>query len=43
VPDGVSAQEKNGSLEVLDATGNVVKTFQNVQQWYVGEARPGKG
>jgi hypothetical protein len=40
VTNGVSAQEQAGTLKVLDSKGNVVGSFKNVDQWYVGQAEP---
>jgi hypothetical protein len=42
VTDGTTAQEKAGTLEVFDAKGNMVGKFKKVDQWFVGQARPGK-
>jgi hypothetical protein len=40
VTDGVRAEENSGILQVFDAKGNVVGKFHNVQEWFVGQARP---
>ena len=40
VTDGVRAEENVGTLQVFDAKGNVVGRFHNVQEWFVGQARP---
>jgi hypothetical protein len=40
VTDGVRAEEKSGTLQVFDSKGTLVGKFQNVQEWYVGQARP---
>ena len=40
VTDGVRAQENSGTLEVFDSKGNIVGKFHNVQEWFVGQARP---
>lgn len=40
VPDGVNAEEKAGTLHVFDKNGKTVGSFQNVDQWYVGQAEP---
>jgi hypothetical protein len=40
VTDGVRAQESGGTLQVFDSKGTLVGKFQNVQEWYVGQARP---
>jgi hypothetical protein len=43
VTNGVSAQENAGTLQVFDANGKLVDTFHNVQEWFVGQARPNEG
>jgi hypothetical protein len=40
VTDGISAQENGETLRVFDAKGNLVGRFHNVEEWYVGQARP---
>jgi len=40
VTDGVRAEENAGTLQVFDAKGKMVGKFHNVQEWYVGQARP---
>jgi hypothetical protein len=40
VTDGVRAQENGGTLQVFDSKGNTVGRFQNVQEWFVGQAQP---
>lgn len=40
VTDGVRAEENVGTLQVFDAKGNLVGKFHNVQEWFVGQARP---
>jgi len=40
VTDGVRAEEKAGTLHVFDSKGNVVGRFHNVQEWFIGQARP---
>ena len=40
VTDGVRAEEDQGTLKVFDGKGNLVGRFHNVQEWYVGQARP---
>ena len=40
VTDGVRGQENGGTLQVFDSKGNMVGRFQNVQEWFVGQAQP---
>jgi hypothetical protein len=40
VTDGVRGEESAGTLQVFDAKGSLVGRFHNVQEWYVGQARP---
>ena len=40
VTDGDRGQEKDGTLEVFDAKGNMVGRFKNVEHWFIGQARP---
>ena len=42
VTDGVNAEENGETLKVFDAKGKLVGRFHNVEQWYVGQARPNK-
>jgi hypothetical protein len=42
VVDGVRAQESAGTLQVFDAKGEIVGRFHNVEEWFVGQARPNK-
>ena len=42
VTNGARAEENGGTLQVFDANGKLVDTFHNVQEWFVGQARPNK-
>ena len=42
VTNGVSAKESGKTLRVFDGKGNLVGRFSNVEEWFVGQARPNK-